>query len=411
MNTQYIALKTEKAGQISWLEATDESGLQRFRADHGNMDLLISTWTMAIPDRSAPRSYSLCFRVECTSFEQARDDMLRAVYYLAEACGIPEESIDLFYNGGGLDDAHGMGQQHNGADQDHCDAGGVSNTGSSRPAGPAGPGTGNSAATAGDAADTGVPVADEPVDQPEPTTAAPAEIVILVPPVVFGGRPTPLMLALNYDLARQMVAEGLHVDVDSYAEEQQQFIRLPNSFNSDTGRFVVPIRVEELLHLNAKAIRALSAQPRPDDSYAGHRSVPEASEWFAEALRQAERHAKRQLQLRQQLLQRGWFVPPCIRRLEWVELAREQALEACRLTAALYAFCGASEDEVHEHLRRIDRRNGIGDYPRVRSIVAFGLQNPAFTGCEDPLLHRFCPAGGCFMKELIHEVKNPRLFS
>jgi len=36
--------------------------------------------------------------------------------------------------------------------------------------------------------------------------------------------------------------------------------------------------------------------------------------------------------------------------------------------------------------------------------------NPQFVGCQHPLLKRFCPAGKCFMADLIDEYEKPYLF-
>lgn len=45
--------------------------------------------------------------------------------------------------------------------------------------------------------------------------ASAAEMVILIPPVVFDGQPTTVMPAMNYDLARQMADDGIsNIDVD-----------------------------------------------------------------------------------------------------------------------------------------------------------------------------------------------------
>ncbi len=76
-----------------------------------------------------------------------------------------------------------------------------------------------------------------------------------------------------------------------------------------------------------------------------------------------------------------------------------------------YSFIGAGAEEVYEHVRCIDRRNDIGDYSRLRSIIAFSTENGAFPGCDHPLLQQFCLAGGCLMNELIDELKNPPLFA
>jgi hypothetical protein len=320
----------------------------------GNRDLVVSVTFYESADPSSRCMYALCFHIRSSSLEQACKSALQVVYYLAENCGIPPESVDLTYNGGG----------NISEDDGRADVG----------------------------------------------SATPAEIVILVPPPVFDGRPTPLMLVLNYELARQMIADGLQVDVDAYAQERQ-FVRLPNTFNSDAGRFVVAVRAEELLYMATKAVAGLSARPRPDDSYAMRRSVPEATEWFAEALRQAEKHTERQSRLREALLRSGWQVPPCIRRLDWADMSDAQALAACRIIARFYPFIHAREDEVWYRIRRLDQRHGIGDYPRLRNIVTFGRENPAFVGCEHPLLQRFCPAGKCFVVELISEYENPLLFT
>jgi hypothetical protein len=344
----YRMVKAKGGKTAVFINVEDPEALDTVRARHGNRDLLVSVAFYESADPSSQCVYALCFHVRSSSREQARQNAL------AENCGIPPESLDLIYNGGGI-----------AAENDGRISAGV---------------------------------------------ATPAEITILVRPAVFGSRPTPLMLGLNYDLAQHMNADGLRVDVDAYAKERQ-FVWLPNTFNNDAGGHAVVIRADELLNLSAKAIGALSVRPRDDDSFAVCRLVLETAEWFAETLQEKERCEKRQLQLRQRLLQRGWFVPRCIRRQEWADLDQEHALEACRVTAGLYAFCGASEDEVYEHLRRIDRRNDIGDYARLQNIIAFSLENPAFAGCEHPLLRRFCPTGGCLMKELIHDCHSPSLFT
>jgi hypothetical protein len=217
------------------------------------------------------------------------------------------------------------------------------------------------------------------------------------------------MLALNYDLARQMRDDGTeNLNIDVYLREH--FVPLPNSTNGATGRFVIPLRVEELLYLGAGAIFEMSKQPRPDDSFAVRPRVPEAAEWFAEALQEKEKHVRRQSQLQDKLLGRG-VVPPCIRRLDWADMSEDSVLEACRILAGFYPFVGAGADEVWYHARRLDQRHGISNYPRLRNIVGFGNENPAFVGCSHPLLRQFCPIGGCLMNELINELKNPRLFA
>ncbi|HSV98979.1 MAG TPA: hypothetical protein VLI39_02330, partial [Sedimentisphaerales bacterium] len=326
--------------------------LDAVRARRGNRDLLASVAFYESADPSSRCVYGFCFRIRSSNLEQARQCALEVVYYLAENYGIPPESLDLIFNGGGLV-AQDDGRANAGA-------------------------------------------------------AAPAEIVILVPPSVFGARPTPHALTIIYDLARQMSADGLHVDVDAYAKEQQ-FVWLPNTFNTDAGGYAVVIKADELLNLSSKAVGAISVRPRNDDSFAICRPVPEATEWFAETLAEKEKQARQQSQLRDKLIGR-WVVPPCVRRLDWAEMSEDSVIEACRVIAAFYPFVGAGPDEVWYHIHRVSKRHGLLEGARLRAIVTFGGENPAFA-CGHPLLRLFCPSGGCFMKELIDDLRNPRLFT
>ena len=43
-------------------------------------------------------------------------------------------------------------------------------------------------------------------------------------------------------------------------------------------------------------------------------------------------------------------------------------------------------------------------------IIMFAIENPQFAGCEHNLLKRFCPAGKCFIAELMDKLQNPYLF-
>ena len=236
-----------------------------------------------------------------------------------------------------------------------------------------------------------------------------ASVILQVTSSTLGGQSASHMSSLNRHLARQMVKDGLeNLDIDVYLKGQ--FVRMPNSLNSATGRIAIPVQMKELMYLDSEAILELAKEPRPEDSFALPRCVPEAAEWFREILQNEERRHARQRDLRQVLLREGWQIPPCIRRLHWVDLSRGEALETCRIIGGFYAFVNANEGETWQHVLRIDRRHGLRDYPRLRAIVTFGVENPAFVGCAHPLLQRFCPAGKCFMTELMNEIRQPFLF-
>jgi hypothetical protein len=372
-NASYAAVKPAQSSKVHFVNMADSTAVEALRTQYSNRDLLVSACRSTMPDPMAPRSQSLYLYIGPGSLENVRKHALEACYHLAEYCCIPQDCMDVIYDGGGENTGH--------ADQDGRDNAG-----------------------AGDHPD------HKEIDSAGAAIARPAKMIILVPPVVFDGRATPLMAALNRRLAEQMSREGVGgLDIDVYIRDP--FIPLPNAINGATARFVISLRVEEALYLDARGISDLSKKPRPDDSYAAGRHVPEAAEWFAEALKEEEKHAEKQSRLREALLRSGWQVPPCIRRLDWADMSEDQALEACRIIARFYPFLHAREDEVWYHVRRLDQRHGIGDYPRLRNIVTFGMENPAYVGCEHPLLQRFCPAGRCFVTELISEYENPLLFT
>jgi hypothetical protein len=238
--------------------------------------------------------------------------------------------------------------------------------------------------------------------------ATAAEIIISIPPVVFGGQPTPLMPVLNYYLAFQMADDGIdNIDIDVY--QRDCFFRLPNSINSTTGRYVIPLTMKELLYLDGKAIAELARKPK-SESLIMSRPVPEAVEWYAETLAEFKNKQRWQDNLRKTVWDNGWEVPLCIRHIMRLCLYDHNRLEAYRVISSFFAWIKAGAGEIRHLIYTIDRRNPLRDYQRMNTIMIFALENPWFVGCQHPLLRQFCPAGGCFMAEVIKEYEQPRLF-
>ncbi len=149
---------------------------------------------------------------------------------------------------------------------------------------------------------------------------------------------------------------------------------------------------------------------RPEDSMILPRKIPEAVEWFAEIHTEFEKKLLRQDELQRIILQKGWEIPPCNRRLQGLCLYDNIRLETYRVISQFYSWIGAGPGEIRYLIYSVDQRNPIRNYQKLKAIVTFGIENPTFIGCEHPLLRRFCPAGKCFMAELINEYENPRLF-
>jgi hypothetical protein len=365
-DADYRLFKTANSRQLLFINIADENSVNTARSQHNNENLHISVCSYNTPDPSAPRTYPLYFKIASNNSENVLKAALEIFFYISDYFSIPQDCLEVIYTGSG----NGM---------DAGAAGSAANSG-----GESGNNTGNANSTA-------------------------AEIVILILSIVFAGQPTPLMPAINYELARQLVEDVTeNIDIDVY--HRDYLIRLPNSFNSQTGSYVISLHIKELLYMNAVAIAGLSKESRPEDSLILPHPVPEAIEWFAGLLEDTERKQQRQKQLQELLLKNGWQIPPCIRRLTWADLGKEEAVEACRIISQFYSWIDASPDEIRYYLQQIDRRNRIEDYPRLKAIIAFALENPRFAGCEHPLPRRFCPAGKCFMAELIEEYEKPYLF-
>ncbi len=366
-DADYRLFKTANSRQPLFINMADEKAVKMARSQHNNENLHISVCSYNAPDPSALRTYPLYFKIASNSSENFLKAALEICFYISDNFSIPQDCIEVIYTGGG----NGM---------DAGAAGSAANSG-----GESGNNTGNANSTA-------------------------AETVILIPPIVFAGQPTPLMPAINYELARQLVEDVTeNIDIDVY--HRDYLIRLPNSINSQTNRYVIPLTFKELLYMAAPAIAELSKQPRPEDSLIMPRTDPEAAEWFARLLEETKKTQEKQHQLQNLLFKDGWQTSPCTRRLLWADLDKNNALEACRILSQFYSWIKAGPDEIWHYLQQIDRRNRIEDYPRLKAIIAFALENPRFAGCRHLLLKQFCPAGKCFIKELIDEYEKPYLFN
>jgi len=313
-----------------------------------------------------------------------RTGALKLCYYIEETFHIPLECIDVVYSAGNMVYGDNAGTANPGPD----------NPASPRPAdyGRAGGATGSSIGRRG-----------------AENKAPGAAMMISVPSLVFGGHPTPLMPAFNYHLARQMAKDHSQVDIDVY--ERNHCAPLPNSVNSATGRFVTPLTAKELQNLDANGIDELSKQPMAEDSLIMPHQNPEAMEWFTEAIAEFGTEQRQQNGLRKLMLQRGWEVPPCIRRWQGLRLCDKTRLEVYRVLCQFYAWIGASHSQIQYIVNAVDRRNPIGDSNKLNAIVAFAVENPWFAGCEHDSLKRFCPSGECYMSGLIQEYENPSLFN
>jgi len=376
-NARYRLIKAGEHGKSMFVDITNDATVETLRNRSGNRNLLISACYYTASDSSAERIYPLRVHIVSSDLEKARVSALETCYYINERFGIPTSCLEIIYTGGGNITSDAAIDTNSADIADNYIAGDNSQS-------------------------TGTEIMG---------TATAAEIIITIPPFVFGGQPTRLMPALNYHLARQMTEDGIqNIDIDVYTNI---FVPLPNSIRIATGRYVLPIEMKELLYLDMTTLVELSKQPKAEVSLIIPRLILAAAEWFNETLVGFEKKQRRQDELRTLMLQKGWQIPPCIRRLSWADLAKDATFEACRVISGTYSFLGSHEDEIWYHILRLARRNsiqGVREHQRLSAIITFALENPMLPECSHPLVKRFCPAGGCYISELLEECRQPGLF-
>ena len=334
-----------------FLDVQSEGVAPEQRGWNEQSNLFGSVCLFATPSMEASRLYPLYFETAAHDPEELRRATLEVCYYLQDF-GVPVDCVDVVYDGG-------------------------------------------------------FPLPTGDIAAPPGTFG---RMQVSVCPVVYDGSPGTGGLALNYVLANQIARECMAVpDVDIY--QRDHLFPVPNSINASTGCHAIPLRINELLYLDANRIRALAAQPRAAGSLVTPGRVPQATQWYANLCRDFQKRRQRQNDLTERLCQRGWEIPPCVRKLRWADLDPAAAWEACRITAGFYASIRAAEDEIWYQVMGLCRAHGIADHPRLGSIVKFAMENPAPVQCNHPLLQKLCPRDRCFVHTLMEVIEQPYLFS
>ena len=177
-----------------------------------------------------------------------------------------------------------------------------------------------------------------------------------------------------------------------------------------SGKSGIPLSFKELLYLDVSAIEELAKKPRPEDSMIIPKEIPEAVEWFREVYESVETEQKKKAKLLESMLVDGWQIPEYLRNLLWRKLSINAGLEACRIIARFYSAIKANEDEIWYQIQRWACRNTYRNDQKPKAIITFAIENPSLCNCSHPLLQHFCPAGKCFIAELINEYDKPHLF-
>ena len=342
--------KTAIGGKKGFIDLNDPAALEQLRNDCHNSGIFISICSYDSPDLSSKCHYPL-YVVISGNVNDARNSAIESFYRLMEEISIAEKQIEIYYN----------------------PAAGTLNRG-------------------GD------------------NVNYPAEIMLYISPCIFSNTSTEYMPFIGFNLARQITKDGTkNILIDIYERNYQ--INLPNSIVDTSGHYFVPLTFKELTFLNNEQLKELSTKPCPEFSYSKIEHNPTVENWLNQKNNELILEIKKQNSLLELVLKNGWQVPSCIQKLQSLCLYDNFRLETYRIITAFYAWIKASPQQIAYQIQSVDYKNPLNDNKKIKSIISFAIENPRFVGCQHPLLARFCPAGKCFMFDLIKELEKPYLFN
>jgi hypothetical protein len=432
----YICVRRGNSGACRFLPAGDDETMQSWRSQHGNTDLFQTPCLYRSPGAASERIYPLYFRITADQWESVRDSAIRIAYFLEETASIPPDCIEFIYSGNSVSgtgsttgstgspynlaaDPAGPAGNEDDRDGRQHGAAGLSGLGGieNRDIVHSRNGTlvnacghdGKNSPSIYGSTDGSAPKPRR--NQITGSNPPPIEVVVIIPTLVLSTVRGPVTLRINFELSRAICKVGIrYVDTDIYLADW--VMRIPNSFNTVAGGYVIPLTFDELLNLSFSRLMSLAGSGRSEDSMILPHPVPGAAKWFWDLYLQTQRDAKQQQRLLQMVLDRGWETPPCIDRLKRIKTHADGfLLESIRILVWWFAWVGASPAQIMKELSGISQGlTNPSDQQKIHSILSLSIENPRFAGCHHPLLQRHCPAEKCYMADLIREYEQPHLF-
>ena len=230
---------------------------------------------------------------------------------------------------------------------------------------------------------------------------------VIVPCPVFDAFYTPQVLELYKKMAQKIQAEGIAF-LDAGIYTKKRIWRLPNSINSKSGLFKIPLIYEELRDISMDGIIKLAQAPRPEDSSVIPRLCEKTAQWYRQAIKSVENKNVNRSPFGRinTKFKKGWRMPPCIKAIQNTVIPDGIRHQLYLNLARYYSYLNMHHDEILEHLEAIDQKNPIRDPDSIERTVAFGCEHPGFPGCDDPVLMRYCQKNKCFYAKLKGQNKN-----
>jgi hypothetical protein len=223
---------------------------------------------------------------------------------------------------------------------------------------------------------------------------------VVVPCEVFRPFHSPYILSLYKRMAEKAEQAGVR-SIDRGVYTKKRIWRLPNSINSKSQLYKIPLFFEELRDMSINRILELAKEPRPEDSFVVYQTCERAVRWYELAIQRVEKHIRRSAARGASTnFKAGWRIPPCVKAIEEAEVPDGIRHQTYLSLARFYGWIRMHPDEAVERIERIDARNQIRDPKSIPRIVSWGNAHCGFPGCEDPALKRYCQTNKCFYARL-----------
>lgn len=225
---------------------------------------------------------------------------------------------------------------------------------------------------------------------------------LFLAPQIFGDAAN---TATHWDWRRlaNSLKETIAPSIDLAIYRDAGLIRIPNTCNTKTGLYDIPLSFEEMAKSSIDEIRELAARPRETNPWAIPQVSQQAQRWLEES--SCQEHAATKIRADSYApkpipLVRGWHTPPCVRQVEQEVIPDGRRHQAFESLARFYASIGMAGDEICQRIEEINNRNPIRDPDFIPRMVGYVIQNPKFRSCPSVGLAPYCSPEQCPLHQL-----------
>ena len=225
---------------------------------------------------------------------------------------------------------------------------------------------------------------------------------VLVPCKIFDAFYSPHILTLYKGIAQKAQQRGVPY-LDNAVYTNRRIWRMPNSINTKSDLYKIPLTFEELRDMDITGIQKLARSPRADDSLAISKTCKKTAQWYRTAINYFENQPAKSKNSAKKInheFKKGWRMLPCVKKIQETTLCDGNRHHVYMILARYYSYLNMHHDEILDRIEKTDSRNPIRDTGYIERIIKFGLKRPGFSGCDDPALQKYCCNNNCFYSKL-----------